>query len=99
MTETEEIIHTPEDIEEALLSWFDLAYDTDDDYWSVNRWNIVRYSSYLGILFLRCTDPKWERRNYPEREGEIARWIQDKTGRNKLLVGYLTPYRANMSEK
>ena len=86
----------PADVQEALLDWYIMADDTEDEYWSADHWEAVRYNSFLKILFLRNTDPSWARKNHPEREGELDEWLRKKTGRKRLIVGYFTPRRAKI---
>lgn len=84
----------PADVQEALLDWHIMADESGDEYWSADRWEAIRYSAFLKILFLRNTDPDWLRKNHSEREGELDDWLRKKTGRKRLIVGYFTPRRA-----
>ena len=84
----------PADVQEALLDWHIMADDTGDEYWSADRWEAIRYNAFLKILFLRSTDSSWTRKNHTDRDGDLDKWLREKTGRDRLIVGYFTPRRA-----
>lgn len=81
----------PIDIQDSILDFFIQSADKGDDYWASEKWELVRYSHQVKLVFIRSLIKDWSRLDYPEREGELDSYLQKATGRKKLRVGYFKP--------
>lgn len=81
----------PAKVYDALLDFFE-QHDEPDDYWNLDKWDVVSWSGQLHTLFLRHIDPTWRRIDHAQHEREIDEYMRPRVGR-KYQTGYFTPRR------
>lgn len=88
-----EIVNIPKKIEEALLNFFILKEEENNEYWKSEHWQIVSYNSSLQTLFLRNLNHLWTRENdHKIYEQELDNYLKPAVG-NSFQTGYFEPYQ------
>jgi hypothetical protein len=87
--------NVPLKIQEAFLDF--LSENETNEFWHIDRWNMLRWESALDTLFIRCTDPAWTR-SHPEEQDAINTFMRGKLG-SRYQTAYLNPQTKKKVEK